>query len=1144
MAATGKEISKDEALPVPDKRLAFMMSLLVLATVLAILKFDPLVFDRHRASLDIGAKKRADVVGAYSRLPIYFIPNRAQVDKRVKYYAVGPGYSFFLTGNEAAYSFVKSAPKGSLARGAPGNEAAARRKASGHTLKIKFFGANPNASVNGEKKQGTKVNYFRGRDAGKWRSDIPTFAQVSYKNIYKGIDLVYRGDQSKIKYEFRVAAGADYRRIRLVYSGADSLAVDKKGDLIIKTPLGKLKDERPYVYQVVNGKRLRVSGDFTVNGRTVSFLAGVYDPSYPLIIDPGLLYSTYVGGGSMDNGVDLLAVDSSGSAYITGYTSSVNYPTTVGAYDSTQNGGTDVFVSKLNSAGNGLVYSTFLGGSANDYGYGVALDADENAYVTGYTYSADFPTTAGAIDSTLAASPDAFIVKLNPSGSGLVYSTYFGGAGADYGRSLAVDASNNAYVTGYSDSADLSTTPGAYDTSFNGGTDAFVTKINSSGTTLLYSTFIGGGGNDSAYNLALNSAGNAFVTGNTFSGGWPATGGAFDTSYNGAGDAYVVKLNSAGSGLDYSTLLGGGGTDYGSGLTLDGADNVYVAGQTSSGNFPVTGGAFDASINGGYDAFVTKLNASGSSLGFSTFLGGTADDYAYGVSLDSSGSVYLTGMTFSTGFPTTADARAAARSGTVDAFVTKLMPNGSALAYSTFLGGSNNDYGYSLGVDSARNIYITGQTNSGDFPTTPGAFDGTNSGFDAFVTKMDIIRPTTSLSTTPAVNDGDGGWFRTTPMVALTVDESASTFYQWDSTTGPWLGYGGAVSALEGRHVINYFSIDAAANTETVAGREIWVDTGQPADPVLSSTNHTTGTPSNNNNIDIALAGATDAVSGVDGFSTMFSPNPLDIPDTVIDLVETDTTFSSGPLADGAWYAHLRTRDAAGNWTSTVHLGPFVIDTIMPTTSLSTTPSLPNGENGWYKSPVTAILTRSETGATNYQWDSSATLGWTSFVDLFRSVAALEGEHTLYFYSADGANTEPVSNQSYKQDTGAPTAPALSGIGASPTSIFLYWSPSADSASGPAGYRIFDADTDLELATATAVNYTISGLSPSTTYRYYVRSKDNAGNYSAASNVLTRSTSPPPVTGLNTFALLLGAYGGIGAGLFTLRRARRINNHD
>ena len=697
---------------------------------------------------------------AYGKLPLAFVPNAGQTDARVRFSAKAVGASFYFTQTEAIFSFAKVSDPD-------------RRV----VLSLAFLGANPETRLEGRRLLPGKVNYLLGNDPEKWHTNLPSYGQLAYRDLWPGIDMVFRGDANRLKYEFVLRPGARVEDIRLAYRGADRLALGAGGQLLIATGAGTLTDMRPVSYQDVRGRRVPVKSRFQLepavgHATAYGFGVGTYDPRRPLVIDPGLLYSTYLGGNSSDIG-NPVAVDAAGSAYVTGETNSDDFPTTAGAFDRARNG-TDAFVTKLNPAGTGLVYSTFLGGGSTDRGRGIAVDGAGSAYVTGMTESNNFPVTPGAFD-TGRNGIDAFMTKLNATGTApLLYSTFLGGSGTDQGFSIAVDGSGSAYITGETESSNFPTTTGAFDTTQN-GVDAFVTKLNPTlvgALSLVYSTHLGGGGADRGRGITL-AAGNAHVTGVTESNNFPTTGGAFDTTQNGV-DAFMTKLNATGTApLLYSTYLGGGGTDRGFGIAVDGAGNAYLTGESDSSNFPTTTGAFDPSQSG-VDAFVTKLNPTlvgALSLVYSTYLGGSGADRGFGIAVDVAGNAYLTGETDSSNFPTTTGAFDTTQSG-IDAFVTKLNATGTApLLYSTYLGGSGADRGLGIAVDGGGSAYVTGQTESTNFPTTPGAFDTTyNTNGDAFVTKLDMIGAPNTLTLSPAADSNPVG---TSHTVTATVRDVA-----------------------------------------------------------------------------------------------------------------------------------------------------------------------------------------------------------------------------------------------------------------------------------------------------------------------------------------------------------------------------------
>jgi len=642
----------------------------------------------------------------------------------------------------------------------------------GHLVRIAFEGSNgvPPQGV-GELQH--RENFFLGGDPARWRTDVRNFAEVVYQEVWGGIDIVYRTASEGVKYDLVVRPGADLADVAFAYEGVSEMEVAPLG-LRLGTSLGYLRDDLPAAWQA-SGRPVDCAFRQIV-ARTVGLVCAGWDGTGDLLIDP-LLYSTFLGGRGDDVG-NGIAVDASGAAYVTGYTwdASPDFPVTAGAYDTTPNGVRDVFVAKLGASGSGLLYSTFLGGSATDIGWAIAVDAAGAAYVTGATDDGvtDFPTTAGAYDTTHNGAPgasDAFVAKLTPSGSTLVYSTFLGGSENDRGYAIAVDAAGAAYVTGDTGDAgtDFPTTAGAYDTTHNGGSDAFVAKLNASGSGLVYSTFLGGSGTDDGYGVAVDPSGGLQVTGTTVDAAtdFPTTAGAYDTTHNGGSDAFVAKLNASGSGLVYSTFLGGSGTDEGYGIAVDASGAAHVTGVTADNttDFPTTAGAYDTTHNGVSDAFVATLDASGSALSYATFLGGSGYDGGYAIAIDASGASHVTGGTAdaSTDLPITPGAYDTTHNGGSDVFVAKVNASGGDLRYSTFLGGSGNDFGYGIALDNSGLAYMTGSTGDAvtDFPTTAGAYDTTHNGgnvylIDAFVAKLNLsVNPILSATGEPNyVSDG------------------------------------------------------------------------------------------------------------------------------------------------------------------------------------------------------------------------------------------------------------------------------------------------------------------------------------------------------------------------------------------------------
>jgi hypothetical protein len=599
-------------------------------------------------------------------------------------------------------------------------------------------------------------NYFLGSNSRNWRTNIPAYSRVRYPNLYPGIDLIFYGDAGRLEYDFAVSPGADPSQIRIALRGAGRIGLTGRGDLNVTVGGDIVAFLKPHIYQGANHGRHTVTGSYRVAGRTVRFNLGPYDRSLPLIIDPILTYATFFGGTS-DETAYAVAVDPSGNAYIAGSTSSADLPATSGAYSRQFAGGTsDAFVAKFSPTG-ALLYATYLGGGAADVAYALAVDSQGNAYLTGSTASSNFPVTQSAYRSTLAGTSNAFVAKLNPAGSSLLYATYLGGSGTDTGYGIAVDASGDMFIAGSTSSTNFPVSSGAYRTAYAGGTfDAFVTALNSSGAGLLYSTYLGGSAEDQAYAIALDSKGDAFVVGETLSANFPNTPALIQAGHHASYDGFVAALNPGGSALLYSTLLGGSSDDYACGIALDSAGNAYVSGYTGSSDFPHTAGVLQPASAGGYDAFVAKIAPLGTALVYSTFLGGSGDDYALPIAVDSGGNVYITGATTSTNFPVTADAAQPTFPGGYAAFVAILNSGGSALSYGTYLAGSVSQTGWGIALSPTREFIAVGYTASPDFPVTSGAFQAALAGAtDAFVARFSAKFSPCDINADQSINVSD-----------------------------------------------------------------------------------------------------------------------------------------------------------------------------------------------------------------------------------------------------------------------------------------------------------------------------------------------------------------------------------------------------
>jgi hypothetical protein len=678
----------------------------------------------------------AGVREAYGKLPLAFEQNRGQASAATNFRARGAGYTLSLSATEASFLLARGSDESST------------------VLRMNLVGANPRAAVHGLNELEGKVNYLIGNDPAKWRTNIGTFGRVRYSEVYPGIDVVYYGNQRQLEYDFVVAPGSDPRAIALQFDGAPRIEVEAAtGDLLLGVGETTIRQHTPIVYQETSAGRREIEGRYALrSGGRVGFEVAEYDARAALIIDPVLEYSTFLGGnGSGENEVATsIAVDSTGNAYVAGFTDSTDFPI-ANAVQGTQAGVIDVFVTKLNAAGSALVYSTYLGGNAFDGCYGIAVDSAGNVYLAGSTLSSNFPTV-NAVQATRGSnsSPDAFVAKLNAAGSALVYSTYLGGSSFDGASSIAVDSTGNAYVTGGTGSTNFPTA-NALQSAFSGLADAFVTKFNAAGSALVYSTYLGGTGDDHGNSIAVDSTGSVYVAGYTYSTDFP-TANAIQAARGGDRDAFITKVNAAGSALVYSTYLGGSDMDFANSIAVDSAGNAYATGATFSTNFP-TANALQNALGGQSDAFVAKLNAAGSALVYSTYLGGNSYDVGFGIALDGARNAYVTGTTVSTNFPTVnAFQSAIGHVDFDDVFVTKFNAAGSALVYSSYLGGTDYDFANGIALDSAGNAYVTGSTSSRCFPTTTGAFDTTwGFGFpDAFVTKVSETAQPSTLTPCPS----------------------------------------------------------------------------------------------------------------------------------------------------------------------------------------------------------------------------------------------------------------------------------------------------------------------------------------------------------------------------------------------------------
>jgi hypothetical protein len=776
----------------------------------------------------------------YGRLPLYFIPNRGQEDPQVSYYVHGNDKSLYFT--RAGITFVLSSP------GQRHNLRASEVSSASRTcvVKLDFIGADPDIVPVADSETGAIVSYFRGKRED-WHAGLPTYSRIVYPGLWPGIDLVYSGTANHLKYEFIVHPGADPAKIRLAYRGADNVSVDGQGRLVVSTAAGRFEDDTPVAYQDREGKKIRVPLAYRLgeeqnaraeNGEAggspapqpagggagdgvyeYGFDVGAYDRSLPLVLDPAiLLYCGYIGGTYNDNAV-AIAVDRSGSAYITGDTSNTetSFPVVVGP-DLTHNGNVvapEAFVAKIDPAGTGLVYCGYIGGLGYDNGCGIAVDETGAAYVVGATSStpADgFPVTMGPGLIKSGTHWDAFVAKVRPDGTGLVYCGYIGGSDLDKGRGIAVDAAGQAYVTGltYSNEATFPLIAGPR-LIYNGGEDGFVAKIKADGTGFDYCGYVG----SLTTGIAVDKFGQAYVTGCSYSvgGTFPVVVGP-DLTYNGNGDAFVAKIKADGTGTVYCGYLGGTDFDYPNGIAVDGAGNAYIAGITGSSEagFPVLAGP-DLTFNGpSRDGFVAKVNAAGTALVYCGYLGGSPyEDSVHGIAVDGSGSAYVTGATLNDQrtFPVVAgpDLTFNGVGAYGDAFVAKVNAAGTGLDYCGYIGGLWEDYGNGIAVDGSGRAYIAGVTESvpHSFPTVVGPDLTPNGLGDGFAAKIYSYDKPVHRH---AVGDFDSD----------KADEVAMDF----GASGAWLYNGGAWSQITTIDPENSISFDGDGDGD----RELALDLG------------------------------------------------------------------------------------------------------------------------------------------------------------------------------------------------------------------------------------------------------------------------------------------------------------------------------
>jgi hypothetical protein len=617
----------------------------------------------------------------------------------------------------------------------------------GANIRLRFVDANPASTIEATSPLSSQISYFLGADEAGWRAQAPVWGSVRYADLYPGIDLTLGAGAEGWTWQLMADETAGGQSIRLAVDGADHVAVED--GLLVITALGQAFSlplpAANVAYQIQAEPMIEVSSSTieTVDGEQARQGGAGRAPD-------GLLFSTFLGGVFEDVG-RASAVDYAGRIVVAGWTESWNFPVTPGAFDVTHNGNIDAYVARLRADGAVLDYASFFGSSGVDGSQSVAVDNLGRVYLAGWSESGDFPTTVGAFDRTFNGMSDAFVLRLSEAGNALDYATFLGGTEWDKSVAVAVDSAYRAYVAGYLFSVNYPTTAGAFDRTHNGSRDGFLTRMNAAGSDLDYSTYLGGLSADWLTAVTVDGANRAYVTGYTQSPSFPTTAGAYDTTHNGGTDGFATRFSDIGHLLEYSTFLGGSEYDAGFAIAVDGNSRAYVTGETHSANFPTTAGAFDRSFNGQIDAYGLRLNSDGRGLSYSTYLGGSEIERGLGIDVNSAGQAHIAGDTLSAGFPTTIGAYDRDINGGVDVFLTTLSSLGDTLNYSTFIGGSGDDRGYSARALDLNTVALIGDTLSGDFPVTGNAFDPYFNGFtDAFIVKLEfVVSPTPTDTPTP-----------------------------------------------------------------------------------------------------------------------------------------------------------------------------------------------------------------------------------------------------------------------------------------------------------------------------------------------------------------------------------------------------------
>jgi hypothetical protein len=937
---------------------------------------------------------------ALGNLPLYFEANRDQATGPARFITRGCNYQFLLSPTEVQIALGKAGVKPAEVR-------------------MQFVGAGLRTQIQGGDELAGKINYLIGNNSAQWHTGVATFARVRVGQLYPGINLVYYGNQRQLEYDFTIAPGTDPSVIKIHFDGVDRISIGAQGELILAMGGDKILQPAPVIYQTVDGARKTVSGGYRlVDARTVAFAIGKYDHKLSLVIDPVLSFSTYFGGNSSDTAW-AVALDTNGFIYITGQTLSKDFSYPPGVFQTNYQGGSqvgDAFVAKFDNQGSNLIYLTYLGGSADDAAYSIAVDGSGNVYIAGATDSANFPirngiytNINGTLNPRIGLYPaDAFVAKFDPSGSNLLYSTYLGGESADAAYGIALDSSNDVYVTGFTYSTNFPTSPNALQShlacinSIYFNANAFVTEISAAGTNLLYSSYFGGTNFDQGEGIAVDNSNYVYVTGFTASTNFPNTN-AFQPYLNGATnltssyDAFVAKFTPSCTGLVYSTFLGGTNNDVANHIAVDGSGNAYVTGWTVSTNFPNTATNVAGLYNGltnniGFfsplitNAFLTQItwNGANAAIGYSAVFGGTnfGGDVGYGVALDSSGNVFVVGASSTTNFPAvnTPGLFGMTNAGGSDAFVIAFNTNCTAILYSGYLGGSGNDYGYGIAADSLTNVYIAGATSSPNFPVFNAGQTNLNGPSDAFVAKIGWTVLLPGIATQPTNQTVGAGTAVT--FAVTTTNGTPPLSYQWQfqGTNLIWtnLVNGGTNFLVGGTHIIG--ATNATLTINTVESN----DSGNYQVIVTNFAGSVTSSPpavlTVTNNPPTITTQPTNQTVGV-GSNVTFSVNgPAPAPPYFFQWLKDGTNLVNGGRISGSTNAALQINNAQTNddgnyWVIVSNVGGSVTSSnaVLTVVAFPTIIVPPTNQTVGLGSVVTFAVTAVGTSPLSYQWQMNGT---------------------------------------------------------------------------------------------------------------------------------------------------------------------------